>query len=180
MGHSMTRSTMTYTRTFVISKSIEFIDVFNNHLNNFWGKYHVTVWNHNKPFSSFHGNELHIWIQNIAKTSAILREHFELTPHVQRICLLLETYSKIVTFLNVTKIANSEEYPKLIDENENNMKILYDVGAKTVLTNNNEGDAETIYIHVARFYIPKLAREIFDTYGVGIGIMNMQGYERRN
>ena len=60
------------------------------------------------------------------------------------------------------------------------MTIFYDVGAKSVLTNNNEGDAETIYMHVARYYIPKLARELFEKYGVGIGIMNMQGYERRN
>jgi hypothetical protein len=180
MGHSMTRSTMTCTRTFVISQSTEFIDVFNNNLYTFWGKYHVTVWNHNKPFSSFHGNELHVWIKNIPKTIAILREHFELTPHVVHICLLLETYSKIVPFLHITKIGNPDGYPKLIDEYENNMTILYDVGAKTVLTNNNEGDAETIYMHVARYYIPKLARELFEKYGVGIGIMNMQGYERRN
>ena len=130
---------MTYARTFVISQGTDFIDVFNNNLYTFWGKYHVTVWNHNKPFSSFHGNELHAWIKNIPTTIAILREHFELTPHVVQICLLLETYSKIVPFLNITEIDNPVEYPKLIDDYENNMKTLYDVGANTVLMINNRG-----------------------------------------
>ena len=42
------------------------------------------------------------------------------------------------------------------------------------------GDEETLYMHALRFYIPVIAKVTFDRHGVGIGIFNMQGFERRN
>ena len=48
------------------------------------------------------------------------------------------------------------------------------------LTDKEEGDRETIYMHVCRYYIPKIARLTFEMYGLGVGIFNMQGFERRN
>ena len=42
------------------------------------------------------------------------------------------------------------------------------------------GDDETFYMHVLRFYLPKIARVTFDKHGLGLGIFTMQGFERRN
>lgn len=69
---------------------------------------------------------------------------------------------------------------KQIDDYVDKVKELYDVGAKTVLTTNVTGDHETFYYHVLRFYIPKIAQETCNKYGLGIGIYTMQGFERRN
>ena len=180
MGMALNRSNITYTRKFVLSQEQAFIDTFNNHLRTFWGEYHLFVWNNDKPFSSFHGNELKLWTKNIPKTVAVIRENFETTEQVANLCLLLTTFAKLPDFWNMTEIENESDYPQLIVEYETNAKILYDVGAKTVLTNNTKGDCETIYYHVARYYIPKIARKLFEMYGLGVGVFNMQGFERRN
>ena len=156
------------------------MELFKNHLKKFWGQYHLFVWNHNCQFSSFHGNELSLWIKHIPATLALLRKKIENTEHVTNLCALLDTFQKLPEFWSITVIKNPEVYLNLISSYEDNVKTLYDIGAKTVLTDNTEGDAETLYFHVARFYIPKLARELFKKYGLGIGIYNMQGYEQRN
>ena len=44
---------------------------------------------------------------------------------------------------------------KKIMNDEENVKELYKVGAKTALTNNHTNNSETIYYHVACYYIPK-------------------------
>ena len=180
MSMALTRSTITYTRQFVMSQEQMFIDTFNNHLRTFWLEFHLFVWNNNRPFSSFHGNELKLWVQNIPHSIEIIRENFEHTIHINNLCQLLQVFARLPDFWKITKIQNVREYKQKIAEYEQNVKELYTVGAKTTLTNNNTGDCETIYYHVARYYIPKIARELFEKYGVGVGIFSMQGFERRN
>jgi hypothetical protein len=177
MNMAINRSCMTCARKFVMSREQSFIDTFNNHLRTFWGKYHLFVWKNDRKFSSFHGNELKRWTKNIPKTIAIIREKFETTEHVANLCLLLETYAKLPEFWNTTTIKqNDPDYLQQIVEYERNVTMLYDVGAKTVLTNNTEGDLETIYFHVVCYYIPRIARLTFEMYGLGVGIFNMQGF----
>ena len=181
MNMAICRSTIKLIRDFVISQTQPFIDTFNTHLRNFWGEYHLFVWNNNRNFSSFHGNELHDWLKKIPKSIAILRANFEPTDHINNLCLLLSTYAKLPTFWNITEITMSnKEYLQKIDDYETSVKILYNVGAKLFLTDKEEGDRETIYMHVCRYYIPKIARLTFEMYGLGVGIFNMQGFERRN
>ena len=42
------------------------------------------------------------------------------------------------------------------------------------------GNDETFYMHVLRFYIPRIADDTFEKYNLGVGIFTMQGFERRN
>ena len=48
------------------------------------------------------------------------------------------------------------------------------LGSKSV------GNDESCYMHVIRFYMPKIAWETYQKHKCGIGIFTMQGCERRN
>ena len=58
----------------------------------------------------------------------------------------------------------------------------YFVGGKTFLTKNKAylGDDETFYMHVLRFYMPKIAKQTVEKHNLGLGIYTVQGFERRN
>ena len=65
-------------------------------------------------------------------------------------------------------------------KNNDNMKEFYQVGATSFLTGGTQtGDQETFYMHVMRFYIPEIARIMYDRHRLGVGIFNMQGFEKR-
>lgn len=182
MKCAITRSSMNYTRDFVLSQSTEFIDLFKTHLRRFWGEYHLFVWNSNKPFASFHGNELAMWVKNIPATIALIRSHFDDTEHLKHLYQFLESWHSLPAFLGITKIKEDADkwYKNQMSEYVKNVTKLYDAGAKTVLTRNNTGDRETFYMHVLCYYVPQIAKKTHDTYGVGMGVYTMQGYERRN
>ena len=83
-------------------------------------------------------------------------------------------------FLGLTKVNDRAIFNSKLEEYVHLAKELYAAGSRTTLTKNNEGDWETSYFHVARYYVPKIAKETYENYGIGIGVFTMQGYERRN
>ena len=109
MKYAISRRTISYVRTFVLSQSTEFIEKFKNHLHTFWGQFNVLVCLNNKPFSSFQGNELAKWVGNIPLTIAILRDTFEDTEHNSNMCQLLQLWNSLTKFLGMTKILMSKE-----------------------------------------------------------------------
>ena len=81
------------------------------------------------------------------------------------------------------KIKSSERLQYILDmaQNNSNLCMFYDVGAKSFLTTSSSiGNKKTFYMHALRFYILAMVNITFDRHGVGIGIFNMQGFERRN
>ena len=47
MQMEITKKMIEYTRTFVISQSTDFIELFKIHLKEFWGQFHLFLWNNN-------------------------------------------------------------------------------------------------------------------------------------
>ena len=45
---------------------------------------------------------------------------------------------------------------------------------------NTPGDIETFYLHAFRFYVPEYVSYLFSTYGVGPGVLLMEGFENVN
>jgi hypothetical protein len=62
-----------------------------------------------------------------------------------------------------------------------NVKNFYKVGSRTFLSRHGEnGKDETFNMHALRFYMPTIVETTFERHGVGVGVFNMQGFERRN
>ena len=76
--------------------------------------------------------------------------------------------------------AESVMYEQQIATFEQNTKLFYECGGKTFLTKSMLGDHETFYCHVLRCYLPKHAKQTWEDHKLGLGIFNMQGFERRN
>ena len=104
MKCAITRSTISYVCTFVLSQTTEFIEQFSVHMQKFWGKFNIFVFNNNKTFSSFHRNDLSKWVKNIPDT-IILQDHFENTEHINNICLLLQHWYSLTEFPGISKIS---------------------------------------------------------------------------
>ena len=51
---------------------------------------------------------------------------------------------------------------------------------KPVSSDGNIGNVETFYSHTFRFYLPQIADEILENNNLGVGILTMKGFERRN
>ena len=43
-----------------------------------------------------------------------------------------------------------------------------------------DGAGKTTYLHILRYNLAAFARQIYNDYGLGIGVFTMQGVERRN
>ena len=68
-----------------------------------------------------------------------------------------------------------------MERNENNMSSFYKCGATSFLTGGTmTGDQEMFYMHVVRFYIPATENITFERHTLGVGIFNIQGFERWN
>ena len=148
---------------------------------NAWGPYTVSLWVLNKSLSGLTGNEIKAFIEYVPTVVNFLRCSFEITERVESTCQGLEIWAKIVPFLHIQHISDHEEYEQTtIGEFENNVKEFYIVGSKTFLTRTSVGDDETMYMHVLRFYMNRIAVTTFNRHKLGLGIYSMQGYERRN
>ena len=87
----------------------------------------------------------------------------------------------ISKFMTTTSLHDyNGNYLKDLEQFEANVKEFYICGKNTFLTSSSVGDAETMYTHILRFYLPKIARTTYERHTLGLGIFTMQGFERRN
>ena len=92
----------------------------------------------------------------------------------------LELWPDMKTFLFKAKV--NSDYLEEVDKFERDVANFYEYGAKTFLSNRkgDEGGKESVYLHLLRFNIAQHARITYDQHKVGIGIFNLQAYERQN
>ena len=48
------------------------------------------------------------------------------------------------------------------------------------MTKDKPVDTETFYLHCLRYYMKPIIKNTWRKYSLGVGIFNMQGFERRN
>ena len=139
------------------------------------------VWNNDKSFASFQGNELALYVAHIEIVNDFLHDKLADSEEIVNISESHVLWKDMFIFLGYTRIDDTDWYLQKIDEYISNAKAFYLIGSTTFLTSsNNVGDLETFYMHAMRFYTPQLAKTTFERHGLGIGIFNMQGFERRN
>ena len=155
---------------------------FNVILKSFWNEYHIFIWKNRKNFSSFLGNELALFTGNVSKITAFMKETIVPSSQVSDIVTGLSLWVSIFKFLGYTHISMSEsQYLRQIDLLTADLKSFYDVGKRTFLSSPaHKGEDETFYMHVLRYYVPRTALQTYKNHNCGIGVFNMQGFERRN
>lgn len=72
------------------------------------------------------------------------------------------------------------EYENKIEIFKNNIKELYKAGKDTFLTDNLLGDNENVYMHILLGYFLTIVENTQKDYELGVGIFDMNGFERRN
>ena len=139
------------------------------------------MWESNKAFTSFQGNELSHFNFNIPIIVSFVTSEFgNLAEHVKNLKQILNLWSDILPFLVITKISDANLYTCQLLKFENDVKVFYQVGSMYFLTKNKMGDSENFYHHVLMYYIPHISKITFEKHHLGIGVFTMQGYERRN
>ena len=178
---AITRRLMATLRRFLMKQTIILIQEFSETiLSSFWTDYNVLVWNLNKPFASFIGSKLLIFIENTKKIVGFLQDRFVNTSILKALCDALLIWETITPFLVISTIDDEQKYKREMSEFLNNVKSFYAAGSKTFLTQKSIGDDETFYLHALRFYLLKIAEETFRDHNLGLGVFTMQGFERRN
>ena len=184
---SITKKLMSWLRNFLLNSSTSARTNFSIHiLSKFWNQYHLFVWRTNKAFSSFQGNELALFIANISSIKNYLVQNFVQDNDINNFVLALNLWESMFKFLGITHISKEQEqsgwYPNQIQSFKNDCIKFYDCGKTTFLSTNETriGSNETCYAHVLRFYMPRIAETTYLRHKVGVGVFNMQGFERRN
>ena len=168
----------------MIMQSTEILFEFSNLMLTFWNDYNVLVWNLNKKFTSFVGAELLLFITNTEKIITFIECKFCKTNTRDDLCNSLRLWYQISPFLVITTIKDVEKYETTRKQFLLDLKQFYTIGGRSFLTKKattgHVGNDEKFYMHVLRFYIPRIADETFEKYNLGVGIFTMQGFERCN
>ena len=122
------------------------------------------------------------WIEKVNKFEKLVREQFEAPDgseldHFLKGCLV---FRDITEFINITSIEEKDDYETKLNKFIENVTALYDHGSKSFLRASSAGDAESFYLHCLRYYLPQIARRVYDDYGFGLDVFTMQGFEHRN
>ena len=183
MKCAITRKLMGYVRKFFLNQSDEVRSNFIDVLKSFWRDYHLYVWRNKKNFSSFQGNELALFVANTHTIIEYMENVLDPTEEVIHMIESLQLWVKLFKFLGHTYIEDAQVYKKTLIHFELNLKFFYKAGASTFLSKSGiqkDGNEETFYSHALRFYMIDIAILTFEKHKVGVGIFNMQGFERRN
>ena len=139
------------------------------------------IWRLNKSFTSFIGKELLDFVKYIPSIIKLLKDNLGAdSDDVKNICKGLRLWNVITPFLVISQIEDAAKYEAKLLDFEANLKLFYIIGAKTFFTKSTIGDEENFYSHYLRFYMLHIARELFESHVIGLGIFTMQGFERRN
>ena len=182
---SITRKLMSYLRLFLLDQAPTINETYCVAvLSKFWKQYHIWIWENKKNFSSFMGNELALFTANIKDTNEFLASNLIPTNKVLNIQKALGLWKDIFHFLSITHLndISDVQYTNMLQVFKSNVVEFYYSGSNTFLSSSDDkvGDDETFYLHTLRYYMPKIAEETYNEHKIGIGIFNMQGFERRN
>ena len=182
---SVTRRLLTYTRSFMdrsylsIEKQKQFCEMV---LSSCWNDTNCLVWIMGGSFQRLVGSELFSFVAIVDKVVEFLKSNIVHSDTLEEICKALQLWNEICSILTISVYENDEEFESNYHSFLTKVKAFYKTGTNTFLTTDpsNVGNDETFYLHVLRFYLPKIMSNLYLNHKVGLGICNMQGFERRN
>ena len=180
---AITRRLMAYLRNFIMKQTLVIVKDFNTLLKSFYNDYHLYIWNNNKNFASFLGNEIALFVGNTEAILFFLDKNMIATPELLSIAQSLSLWVKLWKFLSISHLRGIHPTAYIIQmlKFEENLQQFYAAGSRTFLTKaGNVGVEETFYLHTLRYYMPVVAHTTFVRHRTGVAIFTMQGFERRN
>ena len=190
---SITRKLMDHFNILVDKESDAVIELMDEILLEFLSLTQVWIWNgcltkrgkkSQNNSSQWLGSDLRLFTDNFKEIVKRIRDSglIDLDTSQEWAAMLnsLELWPDIQTFLFKAKV--NSDYLEEVDKFERDVANFYEYGAKTFLSNRkgDEGGKESVYLHLLRFNIAQHARITYDRHKVGIGIFNLQAYERQN
>ena len=133
-------------------------------------------------FQKINGSEIISIIKNVDSIVNFLKEHIVPSITFNAICDGWKLWKDISRIMTITNFDNENDFNVNFTSFKSKLNKFYAVGKISFLTKDpsHPGKDETFYMHCLRFYLPKRMEMLYRTYGVGLGICTMQGFERRN
>ena len=189
---TVTCSLLEFLRKWLFKQEISKQDEFGTEvLSKFWPQFFVTKYLGNYKLSSLRGATVSDFIKNISLVVKWLEPRILPNGRMKSFCNGLELWYSITEFMSLVEIVH---YDKSIEEQEleridyveemilfsTNVKLFYECGKLSFLSEKEVGDKETSYMHTVRYYLPRFAKITWERHELGLGIFTMQGFERRN
>ena len=173
---AITRSVMNECRDLIMKQSQSLRDSWTERvLKDIFHKFHIFCWNYNFAFSVMKGNDLGMFIVKIPRVTEFLKTNLIQTNQVKNMVEALDLLPIIFEFMSKSYIEDEELYLEQLEEFKINLELFYKNGRTTFLLEN-----ESFYHHCMRFYLPRIAEKTYNRHKLGLGVFNMQGFERRN
>ena len=97
-------------REFILNQSTKINELFTkNVLKSFWNDWHIHVWNSNKSFTKFTGNEVALFVSNIENVIDFINNNFFIVDKTRAIITGMRTWVSIFKFLGITYINDSSK-----------------------------------------------------------------------
>ena len=178
---AITRKVMGCVRDYTNRRPRKFRNQFTREvLEEIWkSNFHVSVWNNGLAFGCFQGNELFKFIQESEVVISFLRTKLHQSKKIQAVIRLVELLEPMKTFCSISTIGEEliSEYPSKIESFERDVKEFHE---NSITCGVIDEDVESFYMHALVYYLPAHARKTWTLHQLGLGIFNMQGFERRN
>ena len=130
--------------------------------------------------SRINGEHVATFVHKVDKLVEVMKNEYEQTTYLKHMNEVLLLLPSLMKFWKKVKIESESSYLDEISTYETNIDLFYEHGAFCLFTNSILGDGETFYAHVAKFYVPRMARWTLTNLKCGVGIWTMQGFEHRN
>ena len=142
----VSRRMMNYLRRFINTQMYSIKDEFFVMLKQIMGRYNTSIWSNNKPFSSYDGKDIRLFIDGISKITEWLEKEFISSIHNTAVIKSLRLWKKISEFLRRCKIYDVkdghimknkkiQEYKQDMKNYKDWVKEFYELGGTTFLKN---------------------------------------------
>ena len=119
---------MNYLRIFMMKTTTELMEKFtDSFLTKKCSNHNILTWNLNKPFTSFIGCELLLFIKKIMLVAQFLKDNFQATETLRYLCNGLLVWQEISPFLVTTTVTNKVCYKKQLELFEKSLKRFYSI-----------------------------------------------------
>ena len=142
--------------------------------------YYSSQFKNGEVYSRIDGSYVKKFIMRCNVLVDMINSTYRSNSYIKNFIELLKLLPSLYVFQTEVTFNSYDLYLKEIDTYVKNIVLFYKYGKNTIFTNTYINDRETFYLYCAKYHVPRIARNILDMLGCGVGIWIMQGFEHRN